>query len=70
MYHYELQTIRQADLVREADAHRLACEALRARKAAAQRGHPEGGGRVGLLSHLFDRARLILRRSARPGENG
>ncbi|MFF4350736.1 hypothetical protein [Streptomyces sp. NPDC001530] len=43
MFEYELQQIRSAELIREAQNHRLAQEALRGRRAARRAAARESG---------------------------
>ncbi|MEU9232593.1 hypothetical protein [Streptomyces subrutilus] len=46
MFEYEMAAARTADLIREADAYRLAREAKKARRAASSRSQePEGAVR-------------------------
>ncbi len=42
MFEYELQQLRSAELIREADNYRLAREALRGRRAARREGGRSG----------------------------
>lgn len=53
MLEYELQKIRHAQLIHEADLRRLAKQVRRARREAVE---DEAGGGVSSLHHLFDRA--------------
>ncbi|MGQ4512540.1 hypothetical protein [Streptomyces sp. DW26H14] len=56
MFEHELQKIRHAELLRAADAERLARQARRARKAAARGAGHGSGRRVEPLQRLFDHA--------------
>jgi hypothetical protein len=56
MFGYELQKIRQAEMIRTADDHRLARQVRRARKEAQRQGQDPLEGRVSPLRHLFDSA--------------
>ncbi|MGW5846510.1 hypothetical protein ACWFQ8_00875 [Streptomyces sp. NPDC055254] len=42
MFEYEMAIARRADLIREADAYRLAREARRARRSTSRGQEPEG----------------------------
>ncbi|MEU9251173.1 hypothetical protein ACTVZO_28685 [Streptomyces sp. IBSNAI002] len=45
MFEYEIAAARTADLIREADAYRLAREAKKARRASSRSQEPEGAVR-------------------------
>ncbi|WP_189320519.1 hypothetical protein [Streptomyces flaveus] len=51
MFEYELQQIRSAEMIREADNHRLAREAIRARRAARRSAKDDTEGRVNRRPH-------------------
>jgi hypothetical protein len=46
MFEYEMQQLRRADLIREADAQRLVRQVRKARRAARQSAKNAGEGRV------------------------
>lgn len=46
MFEYEIQKLRQNELIKEADAHRLVRQALRARRAGRSNARTAGKGRV------------------------
>ncbi|WP_330298725.1 hypothetical protein [Streptomyces sp. NBC_00503] len=45
MFEYEIATARRADLIREADAYRLAVEAKKAHRVFSRSQNPEGSVR-------------------------
>ncbi|MFZ3500555.1 hypothetical protein ACODT5_46310 [Streptomyces sp. 5.8] len=45
MFEYEIATARRADLIREADAYRLAREAQKAHRSSSSSQEPEGSVR-------------------------
>ena len=56
MLEYELQKIRHAQLIEEADLRRLAKQVRRARRQGLWSAEDESGAGVRSLRHLFDRA--------------
>ncbi|MFC4472585.1 hypothetical protein ACFPH6_50425 [Streptomyces xiangluensis] len=51
MFAYELQQIRSAEMIREADNYRLAREAIRARRAARRSAKDDTEGQVNRRPH-------------------
>jgi hypothetical protein len=46
VFEYQMQKLRQDELIKEADAHRLVRQALRARRAGRSNARTTGKGRV------------------------
>ncbi|MFC8669121.1 hypothetical protein [Streptomyces sp. NPDC057199] len=63
MFEYELQQIRTAEMIREADNYRLVREAVRSRRAArreaARSGHDDTEGRVHSRRHRTPRSARV-----------